>query len=90
MGSCFTCCCYSKKNDIKTPLITDIDYIVPSALETRVPFSKAEDNIDWNMYEDEEVKPAFSNTEYLNRIAEAKELGKKLQGTYGSPGRPLP
>jgi hypothetical protein len=97
MGSCFTCCCYSKKNDIKTPLITDIDYIVPSALETRVPFSKAEDNIHWNMYEDE-VKVSdisYSNIDYLNRIAEAKELGKKLQGTYGfsaklTPGRPLP
>lgn len=68
----FSCCCYKKKSDIRDPLIS-VEEEPPRLSETKVPFSKAD--------EDEEVKPAFSNTEYLNRIAEAKELGKKLQGT---------
>jgi len=77
----FSCCCYKKKSDIKEPLIS-VEEEPPRFSETKVPFSKA--------YKDEEVKPAFSNTEYLNRIAEAKVLEKRFKGTYGSPGRPLP
>ena len=89
--SCFTCC-FKKKSDIKDPLITE-SKIPPAIAESKIPFSKAEDNVDWRMYGDEEVNPwdkAFSNIEYLKTLSQAKSLEQKLQGTYGSPGRPLP
>jgi hypothetical protein len=71
----FSCCCYKKKSDIREPLIS-VEEEPPRFSETKVPFSKVD--------KDEEVKPAFSNTEYLNRIAEAKLLEKRFKGTVGS------
>jgi hypothetical protein len=74
-----------KKSDIKEPLITE-SVNTPAIAESKIPFSKAEDNVDWRMYEDE-VKPwdkEFSNIEYLKTLSQAKSLEKKLQGTYGS------
>jgi hypothetical protein len=70
----FSCCCYKKKTGIRVPLISEEEEY-PRLSETKVPFSKAD-----SVYEEEEVKLAFSNIEYLNRIAEAKELEKKFQG----------
>jgi hypothetical protein len=84
------CCCFTKKDDIKEPLIHSQAQAargLPVVAESKVPFSPSVKKADeqtqtqWHFYDDDDKQAeykAFNNQEYLQTISEAKKLEQRL------------